>query len=225
MRKTVLATITVVANDGSFWTIGGGHFNSVGSWTGESVASWNGDPTPPAEVAALATPDPSATDAESAPPGLPDCSNLNSLIYTAVSWCYGTAPDPVASNRIYDALQRMNAKGGICSTLANIGYSLMVSGAIRMVDGLTWGIGGAASPSQGNNGWLVLADYWTTTAYDSAHATVVTEREKESRTLQQLLAHELDHLNGVLPHMPNNDFETLHSQQCSDLPVSTGPAQ
>lgn len=224
-RKYQLATITVVASNGSFWTIGGGHFNSYNAWSGESVASWNGDPNPPAEVAVLATPDPAENDAESAPPGLPNCTDPpQTRTWTANGWCYGDPPNPVASNRIFDALTRMNAKGGVCSTLAGIGYYLLAHDAIRIVDGLMWGFSGAASPSRGTNGWLVLSDFFTTWAYDADHATTVTDRELESRTLQQILAHELDHLNGQLGHSPNG-YETTNSQVCSDLPQYSGPAQ
>ncbi len=175
----------------------------------------------------MATPDPAGNDNEVVPPGLPNCSSQdifpNNLLM-AKAWCAGTPPGPVASNRIYDALQRMNAKGGDCSRLANIGYYLMVIGAVRVVDGLQWALGGAAPRGNGNDGYMVIADHWTNWAYDSAHATTITEREKESRTLQQILAHELDHLDGK-DHIPGNDFETPLSQVCSDLPFSTGPAQ
>ena len=57
-------------------------------------------------------------------------------------------------------------------------------------------------------------------AYDAAHATPVGPNQPYRKTLQWLLAHELDHLNGN-GHILQNGYENVHltpnTAGCSDV--------
>ena len=59
---------------------------------------------------------------------------------------------------------------------------------------------------------MALSDIWTDVFFDATHHTT----EPVHRNLQQTLAHEIDHLRGLL-HF-TSPYETLHSAQCGQVP-------
>ncbi|HUQ46028.1 MAG TPA: hypothetical protein VM033_05220 [Gemmatimonadaceae bacterium] len=147
-------------------------------------------------------------------------------------YCEGSTPDSLQRARISDALARMNARGGACSGLAQIGDALFNGTPIRirlfpqaLSATLSGGapVGGALRANGGKTGpnaWMVMAKEWVDVYYDSAHATKAPfpTAAPYPRTLQHLLVHELDHLNGVKDHALMGKGRTPNSAACDDLP-------
>lgn len=75
--------------------------------------------------------------------------------------------------------------------------------------------------SAGTGGWMVLSRTWTAQYPDSDHVTQMSPDEPQHRDLQQVLAHELDHLKGsdhIGAQTSNPDmFNTPNSNACSDI--------
>jgi hypothetical protein len=123
----------------------------------------------------------------------------------------------------------MRAKGGVCSQLADLGDIYVANGNLHMIndqgayrDDFTQRdvhMGGAAPRYGADTSYIVIGSNFTGSWYDASH---MTSEGSESRTLQQLLAHELDHLHGsdhfLNPDGSYNAFRTDNSQRCSDLP-------
>ena len=59
---------------------------------------------------------------------------------------------------------------------------------------------------------MIVQDYFVDKAFDAKHQS----QESTPRDLQQLLAHEADHLMGF-GHIPGNPYATTHSAECSGL--------
>jgi hypothetical protein len=115
----------------------------------------------------------------------------------------------------------MRNKGGICATLADIGFHYLNNGTLHMIDGTFWHMGGTAPRYGGLNAYIAIDWLWTQSYYDADHPTTVSDKELIVRDLQQILAHETDHLNGE-DHVhdtgrPIDNFSTPHSSECSDL--------
>ena len=66
----------------------------------------------------------------------------------------------------------------------------------------------------------MLNEYWANTAFDALHKLIQFDSQGVShdRTLQQLLAHEIDHLRFGGAHADPDGFETANSRACSDVP-------
>jgi len=147
---------------------------------------------------------------------LPNCSGTLTR-ESEKKWCAGSAPSGSRRTRIQTALSRMHAIGGICDTLAKIGDSLLVHGTLKMYKPAAADSGGAWAPAGGGdhgpNSWMALSQVWTDVYFDSTRHTM----ESVHRNLQQTLAHELDHLNGVATHF-GSPYSTLHSESCSLVP-------
>jgi hypothetical protein len=145
------------------------------------------------------------------------------LYATQRAWCLGKDPNADELEKLKAALSRMKAKGGVCAQLAALGEGYLASGNLHMIDDQAryWddyeqrsiSMGAAAPRNGGNFSYIAIGYSWTKSWYDAQHAT---PEGTESRTLQQILAHELDHLNGE-DHLQNNMYRTTNSQQCSDL--------
>ncbi|MDB4876945.1 MAG: hypothetical protein JWM41_3391 [Gemmatimonadetes bacterium] len=141
----------------------------------------------------------------------PKCENYASLDSVAKSWCDGSPPDSTQRARIDAALANMRSIGGICVTLANIGDAVLNRGDLHLYSTSSWpGFGGGAPQGGGASGgysWVTLANGWTNNYYDASH------KDGSGRDLQQLLAHEFDHLNNGR-HLTNDNSKTTHSDQC-----------
>lgn len=74
-----------------------------------------------------------------------------------------------------------------------------------------------------NEAYIALSTTWTVRYINPAYATPVGGSEPQHRDLQQVLAHELDHLNGEYhigeladaAHM--DPYNTPNSNACSDI--------
>jgi hypothetical protein len=67
------------------------------------------------------------------------------------------------------------------------------------------------------NAWTTIADNWFDAWYDKDHKSSPAHDAWAPRDSQQVLAHELDHLNGEAAHVDANPAITAHSQICSGL--------
>jgi hypothetical protein len=76
----------------------------------------------------------------------------------------------------------------------------------------TWG----SFDNPAKNEWFVVSDYFVDLHSDAAHASKLPDDYWAPRTLQQVVAHELDHLNGQ-NHLPSDPSKTPNSQACDDL--------
>lgn len=170
------------------------------------------------------------TDVTAAPPEMlddfalertpPDCTFPQNDKETA--WCSGKTPSSDEDAKIRAALARMAAKGGTCAALASIGTALLNSGNLHLYDQSWFTFGGAAPLNGGSTGWMALSRTWTTTFYDADHVTpIASGGEPQHRDLQQVLAHELDHLAGS-DHVgaataTPDPYNTPNSNACSDI--------
>lgn len=149
--------------------------------------------------------------------GLPPDCNATLTKEGHKKWCSGELPSGTRLTRIKAALASMRTIGGVCTTLANIGDSLLVHKTLKIAkpapadSGSGWApIGGGA---QGSNSWMAISTVWTDVFYDSTHYTT---NEVVHRNLQRTLAHELDHLNGSI-HFAS-PYQTPNSEACSLVP-------
>jgi hypothetical protein len=165
---------------------------------------------------ALPTPDsPGSPDSsDDAPASKPDCSKqqTDSL---AIAWCLGAAPTGMPLLRINAAIRNMDALGGICSTLASVLNSLLTPGRgdLHIFPATAVHVGGSAPRNGGSSGpdsWMAISNFWTEFAWDQSHVTI---NEPVPRDLQQILAHEADHLmnNG---HIDPGHYSTTNSAHC-----------
>ena len=137
------------------------------------------------------------------------------------SYCTGVLPGTKAKSYINAALTRMNNKGGACSTLAAIGWSLLAQNKIHLFDrnNIEYnGFESAAPHGAGTGGWITISNYWTDLAWDDMHLAkqMTSSGVPVQRDLQAQLAHELDHLNGEYHSDPDNAF-TVHTLSCGDI--------
>jgi hypothetical protein len=151
----------------------------------------------------------------------PDCSNPKTIGQKA--YCSGVDPTDARLTRLIAALDAMDAIGGVCSTLAAIGRRLVIEDHIKIYkQGDFPGFGGRSPPNGSNsnpsaNEWTTIADNWFDAYYDKDHKSSIVHDAWAPRDLQQVLAHELDHLNGEEAHVDANPAITAHSQICSGL--------
>jgi len=125
----------------------------------------------------------------------------------------------------------MRLEGDTCARLAAIGDTLLANNGIRFFDRnrdttLTFAgaapKGGATSAYGGAKGtyaYMSISVNFVDLYYDKNHTTTqwsAIDQENVTRDLQELLAHELDHLNGA-NHTDSDGFFTTNSQACSGL--------
>lgn len=151
---------------------------------------------------------------------IPDCNNPQSAYERA--FCTGVVPAATARSRIAAALADMDSIGGVCSSLAQLGRTLLANDELRVFANEDFRTFGGAAPENGanvdptTNRWVVISNAFTNAFYDAAHATSPVKDKFAPRTLQQVLAHELDHLQGN-SHLANDRSRTPNSQTCSRL--------
>jgi len=104
--------------------------------------------------------------------------------------------------------------------MAAVGQALLNNNMIHLFARNTYtpDFGGAAPLNERSAGWMLLSDYWPDVAFDMIHPAIQTDAQNvtHTRTLQQLLAHEIDHLRGF-GHIDFYGYDTPHSQACSDV--------
>ncbi len=148
----------------------------------------------------------------------PNCQSTTNV--HELAWCVGNLPSPGQRSLINAALARMSLKGGTCAVMAAVGQALLNNNKIRLTPvSANYAWGGAAPVSQGSAGWMLLSDYWTNVAFDIRHPNVRVDSQgvTHTRTLQQLLAHEIDHLRGQ-GHTDFDGYDTPNANSCSDVP-------
>lgn len=151
----------------------------------------------------------------------PNCSQVQSDPARNV-WCtYSKLPDPAEKTAINAAITAIQGRGGYCTTIASMLKNRLDVGALRIFPGAVATFGGVVSDiSAGTDGWLMIAREFV---YATAGGPVVNPYGSGtiSRTLQQLLAHEGDHLMGnTHTDVSLGGFKTPHSGSCSDVPAS-----
>lgn len=168
----------------------------------------------------------STSSGDDGPTFLPNCQQPKGTAQRL--WCEGWSPKArsIEELRVYRALNDMNARGGVCATLAQEGFRTLNLGSLRFNDLTALNAGGAAPPNGAAAGqhWFLIDEYWVLKHYDAAHAARDTDHpEWGARTLQHLLAHELDHLVYGLPHLVDAEgrvdlSRTEHTRMCADAP-------
>lgn len=153
---------------------------------------------------------------------MPNCSSPRNSDETA--YCSGSPPTSTALTNIQAAIARMSALGGVCATMAAALTRTLTSVPATMTvyaggDDRFRGFNAASAYDGTANGseWVTISSFFANGYHDRAHATTAANDPKYyPRTLQQILAHEADHLAG-LDHLPSNPSMTPNSQACSDL--------
>lgn len=196
---------------------GGGGWLEGADQSQSAPSGYYYDPGVPSD---LSSPPPQILDDYALTDSVPKCSAPKNDKETA--WCSGDSASTDERTKIQAALARMAAKGGVCASLAAIGTSLLNANSLHMYDQSWYNFGGAAPMNGGKAGWVVVSRTWTATFYDTAHVTPTGQNgEPQHRDLQQLLAHELDHLAGrdhVGSATPTPDpYNTPNSNACSDI--------
>lgn len=166
----------------------------------------------------IPAPEPTTDDNAFVP--LPTCDPLPSD-RDSRAWCEGMVPSGFRIMRIQDALSAMGNIGGICATLAALGDSLVSNDRIRLFNrsgDSTLVMAGVAPLGGGGSGpeaWMALSINFTDLYYDQDHTTT---HEPVRRDLQELLAHELDHLHGTTPvHADQAGYTTPNSETCGGV--------
>ncbi len=159
----------------------------------------NGDPGDPGDISQV--PDDDTNDYAE-----PDCSEPQTTNYGA-AFCRAADPEITGPRwtKTEEALMRIYARGGACAEIASRGMSLLQLGQIRYYAPAPGDAGGYADLDTG----VLLSDYWV-----DKYATSRTG-ETPPRNLDQVLAHEIDHMNG-LGHLADLK-ETPNSRVCSGI--------
>lgn len=137
----------------------------------------------------------------------------------ALLWCHSFPPDATSElTVIRAAVARMRAKGGVCITLAEIASSMLQAGRVHLFDRDAYPGAGAAPIGQGVTSWLLLSRELITSYFDSAHPSgnVDSHGIERPQTLQLVLAHEADHINGE-GHSDDDGYLTRNTLYCSDV--------
>ena len=182
---------------------------------------------------------PSPTDGD-LPPYRPNCGNYANLDGYGKAWCDGQPPDSVPDlygnlsqyAQLQQALDAIRAHGGPCVPLADAGQQLLSTPGGISIFTPVWpkqyldryknpfGAGAPPIPQAPGSGYMVISSAlfggWSQTVnitQGGQPAGTVT------RSLTEVLAHELDHLvNGSL-HNDDAGYTTELSEQCSSSPI------
>ena len=135
-------------------------------------------------------------------------------------WCHTIAPDPSGEQPMIDhAVARMRAIGGTCANLANTISSLLAQGRVHLYDRAAYPTAGAVTPvGLGAASWMLVSRDLVARYFDVAHRSgnVDSRGVPRPQTLQLVLAHEADHVNGE-GHTDPDGYLTKHTMECSDL--------
>lgn len=161
---------------------------------------------------AIVPPPADTTDAMDAQGGFavrPDCTKSQTEQKDRV-WCTTNAPTPGAQySAIQRAINNMTTLGGVCASLASIAEAALTRGDIHMFPNSAGYGFGAFSGGNGTSAFIGLDDYWTNAAPDFDHL------DGSGRDLQEILAHEADHIyTQTSTHLDSSGFTTTHSEQC-----------
>jgi len=144
----------------------------------------------------------------------PKCPPNPSEIDERHAYCEGAVPAGQRLSRINAALDRIDAIGGECASLAKAGRDLLKEGTLRIFprvrpDGSRRGYRGAA-PRNGD--WLIIVD----DVVENSYAQIPGEGRY---SIDWLLVHELDHHKGRhhVGHGTNqhDEWHTPNSRTCS----------
>ncbi len=135
-------------------------------------------------------------------------------------WCRALPPDSTHElPAILLALDRMGSLGGICESLAVTLSGILERGNLHLFDRWELPVAAAAAPlGRGVRSYLLLSREMVGTYSDAAHASanIDSRGSPEPQTLQQVLAHEADHVRG-LDHTDPDGYLTPNTRRCSDL--------
>ncbi len=135
-------------------------------------------------------------------------------------WCSGVPPDSVHElPAIRLALDRMAALGEICRLLAATISEMLRRRNLHLFDRAEYPAAAAAAPLGGGiRSYLLLSREMVLAYPDAAHqsANVDSRGTPRPETLQQVLAHEADHVRG-LDHIDPDGYLTPNTHQCSDI--------
>ncbi|MGH7592836.1 MAG: hypothetical protein ACRELE_03150 [Gemmatimonadales bacterium] len=135
-------------------------------------------------------------------------------------WCREMPPDPVTELPVIAAaLARMTAIGGVCLTLSSTVAEMLRRGTVHLFDPAEYAHRGGAAPLGAGVGSYMLVSRDLITSYpDAAHRSGNVDSHGTPRpiTLQQILAHEADHLRGQ-GHVDPDGYLTRHALACSDI--------
>lgn len=165
---------------------------------------------------------------------IPSCPASATAPPATKAYCAGHAPDATELDLIRAALDRMRQTGGICSTLAGIGDALLAHSppTLRLYPQGSYENSGHAPVGGGSNGpdsWAVISEDLARNAPDASHWLWFQNGPYGlwyKATLQTVLAHELDHLNGSGGHISENGSKnvlvTPNTRLCSDVDMGSG---
>ncbi|MEO5903666.1 MAG: hypothetical protein ABIQ55_06620 [Gemmatimonadaceae bacterium] len=167
---------------------------------------------------------------------IPSCPASSGAPKESKAYCAGHVPNAAELVLIHAALERMRQIGDICADLAGIGDALLSHAppTLRVYPQGSYKISGAAprgGGSTGSNSWAVISEDLINDAYDSSTSFWHFDQGTQlwyRTTLQTVLAHELDHLNGPNNgHIgenggPENRLLTANTRLCSDVDMGSG---
>jgi hypothetical protein len=173
-----------------------------------------------------------ADEADDAVFAIPHCPASSIAAEAYKAYCAGHIPYTAELALIRGALDRMRQIGGICGTLAAIGDAVLYHTTLRIYPQGDYSMSGHAPDgggSSGANSWAILSQDLTNYGYDASHYLWFQNRNNGlwyKATLQTVLAHELDHLNGASGHKSENGVDNLlvttNTRQCSDVDMGSG---
>lgn len=148
----------------------------------------------------------------------PDCDNPDNMAERL--WCTAAVPDSTTAVPVVEAaVARMQALGGVCAPLATTLAQLLRFHLVRVYDPDQLPGAGAAAPSgRSAHTYLLLSRDLITTFFDAAHRSgnIDSQGTPRPETLQEVLAHEADHLLGR-DHIDRDGYLTPNTLRCSDV--------
>lgn len=159
-------------------------------------------------------------DIASDQPDPPPCPNYRDVEEQA--FCAGTAVSGTRLTLVKAAIDRIKQRGSACTMVAIAIETALGATRIHVYSNTDQRFRGftAAAPPYGHSrhtDWIAISDKWTDTNYDAAHNTSRPGDPYAPRNLDQILAHEGDHLLGQ-GHLASDISKTPNSQACSGLP-------
>lgn len=123
-------------------------------------------------------------DSPDAATTIPDCAQPKNAFERA--YCTGVVPGATARARITAALDDMDSIGGVCSSLAQLGRTLIANGELRVFPNGNFRAFGGGAPKNGaninpaRNRWLIISDAFT------KRSTTLRTQQQSPRTSTRL---------------------------------------
>lgn len=172
-----------------------------------------------------------ALDADMAATDTLNCNIAHAKDTAQYGYCNGTIPFPGTpeNSKLTVAIDSIAARGGVCATIAATLTDLLSHGNLVIAPSDFRATGGSPQGGGTSAGWVAIHPMMLNANWPNYVANSLNGNLK--MTLQYALVHEADHvLNNVDPnnhdtsgtalgHLAGNNFATVNSQRCSDIPA------